>query len=226
MDDLEKKLFSSFDDDMPGVRGNALEALREHLKSNGRSFRDIVADLENAPPPARVEELEKKLGDYVSANAKAAKRDADLRREIATLKAALWVKTNWKVIGAIAAALLVVVIGGWAYGRYWSRGEAVDAGLRAAVAGATWAEGWSEPVAGRIAGEPWWLMFRGDLDASSFSDAQGRPIEMRCLHLYAAPATPDSGEYAKPRPRNFLGWVRWPELGIKCRPSPNQQADN
>jgi hypothetical protein len=115
MDDLAKKLFAQLDDDMPGLRGNALEALREHLKKAGRTFRDIVADIENALPLAKAEELEKKLADYMTANAAAAKRDAAQRREIATLKAALWVKVNWKITGSAAAALLVAVTG---YGAY------------------------------------------------------------------------------------------------------------
>jgi hypothetical protein len=226
MDDFEKKLFVQLDDDMPGQRANALELLREHLKKSGLSFRDLVADLEGALPKDKVEELEKKLADYMKANAAAAKRDASQRREIATLKAALWVKTNWKMVGAGASALLVVVGGYWAYDRYWSRSDAVNAGLRAAVASATWGEGWSEPFARVVGGEPWWVMFRGDIDASSYSDGHGHPVEMRCLHLYAAPAQPDSGQYFKPSPRNFLGWVNWPELAVQCKASSNQRADN
>src|SRR5208283_1486412 len=158
-------------DEMSGVRANALEALREDLKAAGLTFRDLVANFENAMSPAKAEELEKKLADYIKANAAAAKRDAALTREIATLKAALWVKTNWKMVGAGAAALLVVGVGGWAYERYWSRSDAVTAGLRATVASATWGAGWGEPFASRIGGEPYWLMFRGDTDASSYSDS-------------------------------------------------------
>lgn len=225
MDDLAKKLFVQLDDDMPGIRGNALDALREHLKKAGRTFRDIVADIETALPLAKAEELEKKLADYMTANAAAARRDAAQRREIATLKAALWVKVNWKITGSVAAALLVAVTGYWAYERYWSRSDAVNAGLRAAVAEAAWGEGWSEPFVSRVGGEPYWLMLRGDIDASSYTDRHGRPVEMRCVHLYATPAQPDSGRYLRP-PRNFLAWLNWPELAMQCRPSPNQQADN
>src|ERR1700730_10606994 len=115
MDDLAKKLFAQMDDEMPGVRANALEALREHLRKLGRTFRDLVADLENAVSPARLEELETKLADYIKANAEAKKRDAAQGREIAALKAALWVKVNWKICGAVAAGLLVVGVGCWAY---------------------------------------------------------------------------------------------------------------
>lgn len=225
MDDLEKKLFVQLDDDMPGQRTNALELLREQLKKARRSFRDIVADIENAVPKAQVEELEKKLTDYMTANTAAAKRDAAQRREIATLKAALWVKVNWKITGGVGAALLIIVTGYWAYDRYWSRSDAVEVGLRAVVAAAEWREGWSEPFAARVGGEPYWLMFRGDIDASHYSDNHGKPIEMRCLHLYAAPAQPASGEYFKPSPR-FLGWVTWPELATQCKPFPSRIADN
>jgi len=225
MDDLEKKMFLQFDDDMPAQRCNALEMLREHLNKAGRKFRDIIADLDNAVPPAKLEELETKLADYVKANAAAQKRDAKQRSEIATLKAALWVKVNWKISGAVAAGLLVVIAGACAYERYWSRTDAVNAGLRAAVVSATWGEGWGEPFASRIGGQPWWLMFRGDIDDAHYSDNHGNPVEMRCLHLYAAPAEPYSSQFFKPSPRNFLGWVSWPELAMQCKPSPNQRAD-
>jgi hypothetical protein len=226
MDDLEKKLFAQLDDDAPGIRVNALEAWREHLKKAGRTVRDVIADFDNALSPAKAEELEKKLAEYIDANKAAQNRDAAQRAEIKALKGALWVKTNWKMVGAGVAALLVVVTGYCAYERYLSRSEAVNAGLRAAVTEATWGEGWSEPVAARVGGEPYWIMFRGDIDASSYSDNNGRSVEMRCLHLYAAPAEPYSSQYYKPSPRNFLGWVRWPELAMKCRPSPNQQAED
>jgi len=226
MDDLEKKLIAQLDDDTAGVRGNAFEALREHLKKSGRTFRDLLADFESAMPKAKAEELEKKLADYIEANAKAAKRDAAQSREIATLKAALWVKTNWKMVAAGATALLVVGAGYWSYQRYWSRSEAVTAGLRAAVEFAPWGEGWGEPFAARVGGEPYWLMYRGDIDAASYSDGHGNPVEMRCLHLFAERAQPDSGQYLKPSPRNFLGWVSWPELAARCKPSPLQKADN
>jgi hypothetical protein len=231
MDDLEKKLLKQCDDEMPAVRQNALEALREHMlkQTPPRHFRDLVADFDNAMPPAKAEELQKKLAEFIKANAAGQKRDADQQREIAKLKAdlkaALWIKANWKIIGAVTACLLVVVSGIWSYERYWSRSDAVNAGARATVASATWGEGWGEPVAAKLGGESWWLMFRGDTDASSYADSRGKPIEMRCMHLYASPALPDSGQYIKPSPR-FLGIVTWPELATVCKPSPNRQADN
>src|SRR4051794_37423687 len=118
MDDLEKKLLLQLDDDMPGVRQNALDALRERLK-----FRDIIADFEKAMPAAKkAAELEQRLAEFVEANAAAEKRDADQRSEIedqkkeikklkAELKAALWIKTNWKIWVPALAGLLVIVTG-------------------------------------------------------------------------------------------------------------------
>jgi hypothetical protein len=226
MDDLEKKLFGQLDDEMPGVRSNAFEALREHLQKAGRKFRDVVADLENALPAEKAAELEKKLADYVKANEAAQRRDKTQRLEIAELKAALWIKVNWKITGSVAAGVLVLAAAACAYQRYWSRSDAVNAGLRAAVVSAPWGDGWGEPFAAKIGGEPYWLMYRGDIDGSSYSDNHGNIIEMRCVHLYAAPAHPYSSQYYKPSPRNFLGWVTWPELAMQCKPSPTQKAEN
>lgn len=226
MDDREKKLMQQLDDEMPGVRANALESLREHLNKGGRKFCDLVADLENAVSPAAADELRETLAEHVKLNQAAKRNDAIYRAEIKALKAALWVKGHWKISGAVAGVVVAVAVGGWAYQHYFSRSEAVNAGLRAAVLSATWGDGWGEPVAAKIAGEPYWLMFRGDIDASTYSDNHGNAVEMRCLHLYAAPAEPYSSQFVKPSPRNFLGWVKWPELATHCKPSPNQRADN
>lgn len=225
MDATERKIVLQLDDEMPGVRANAFEAWREHLQKAGRKFRDVVADLENAMTADKAAELQEKLAEYVKANAAAVKRDAAQRAEIKTLKAALWVKVNWKISGAVTAALVLLLAGTCAYQRYWSRSEAVNVGLRAAVASASWAEGWGDPIATRIGGEPWWVMYWGDIDDSSYSDNRGNVIEMRCLHLYAAKAQPYSGQFFAPSPRNFLGWVTWPELAMQCRPSPDQKAE-
>src|SRR5260370_15126434 len=194
MDALEKKLFAQFDDDAPGVRQNALESLREHLKSAKRTFRDVVADLESAMPKAKGEEYEQRLAEFVKANAAAEKREADWQREIAKLKsdiaklkAALWVKVNWKISGGVAASLLVLVTGYWSYDRYWSRSDAVNAGLRSAVASASWGEGWGEPFAGKIGGGPYWIMLRGDLHAFSYNDNNRNPSQKRLLHRHSTP---------------------------------------
>src|SRR5260370_1230813 len=112
--------------------------------------------------------LEKKLFAQFDDDAPGVRQNAleSLREHlnIAKLKAALWVKVNWKISGGVAASLLVLVTGYWSYDRYWSRSDAVNAGLRSAVASASWGEGWGEPFAGKIGGEPYWIMLRGDLD--------------------------------------------------------------
>ena len=220
MDDLEKKLFPQFDDEMPGVRANALEAWREHLKKAGRAVPRSRRRSRKRDAAGQGRRAEKKLAEYMKANAAAAEARCRTTgaRSSQRLKAALWVKANWKMIGAVAAALLVVVTGCWAYERYWSRSEAVNAGLRAAVASATWGEGWSEPFARRIGGEPYWLMFRGDIDASSYSDNHGQPVEMRCLHLYAAPARTG----LRPVPQAVA--AQFPRLGQLARAGDAVQA--
>ena len=46
MDDLAKKLFVQLDDDMPGVRGNAVEMLHALHKKNGQSCRSYIPQIE------------------------------------------------------------------------------------------------------------------------------------------------------------------------------------
>jgi hypothetical protein len=238
LDDLAKKQFAQLDDDMPAQRANALEMLRERLlkQTPPLKFRDILADIESAVPKAQAEALQRENTEYKAANEKAkeanqkltdanAKLASKVARLERDLKAALWVKANWKMTGAVAGLLVAGLVWYWAYDRYWSRSDAVNSGLQSAAASATWGEGWSEPVAARIGGESWWLLYWGNLDAGSYSDSHGHPVEMRCLHLYANPAQPDSGQYRKPSPWNFLGWVKWPELAIQCKTSPIQRAD-
>ena len=111
---VEKKMFLQFDDDMPAQRVNALEMLREHL-TKGRP---------QVPRSRRRSRKRDAAGQGRRAGIEAGRihqgqcdggRSAMQRngREIATLKAALWVKVNWKISGAVAAGLLVVVTGYW-----------------------------------------------------------------------------------------------------------------
>jgi len=46
MDERTKKLFVQLDDPMPGQRSTALEMLRARLLKNGRTFRDLLHELE------------------------------------------------------------------------------------------------------------------------------------------------------------------------------------
>jgi hypothetical protein len=119
----KKKMFLQFDDDMPAQRANALEMLREEMKKKTppRFFRDMVADFENAIPPAKLAAVEKELADYKTANqtAKQANDDltqenAKLRREVANLKALNAIRLNWKKIAA-GVAVAALLCGGW----YW-----------------------------------------------------------------------------------------------------------
>src|ERR1700730_13488657 len=137
MDDLEKKIFLQFDDDMPAQRANALEMLREHMKKKtpARFFRDMMAEFENAIAPEKLAAVEKELADYKTWNAQGKQANdqltqeaARLRREVASWKAIAALRVNWKKLAASVAA--VALLGG-AY--YWWGPAAVAAEERARV---------------------------------------------------------------------------------------------
>jgi len=93
MDDLERKLFAQLDDDFPGVRSNAFEMLREHLRKEGRSFRAIVQEVEGAGNTAKeAAELRAALHDieqkYRELDDDLGESDAQLDQALAAVKMA------------------------------------------------------------------------------------------------------------------------------------------
>jgi hypothetical protein len=238
MDDHAKKLFVQLDDDFPGVRVQALDALRDYLKKAGQSLRDVLHDIENAIPAQRYSDLETKYNGVVDDYNKAVQQNAQwalsdqkkeqaiaaLRREVMVYKGLVWLRLNRTriALGAVGLAALLAA----ALHDYNPPPPAAEAGLRAVANAAVWDQGFNTPFVTQIGGDPYWIMLRGDTDTDAFSDRQGRTISMRCLHVFAAPAQADFGQFRKPQPYALFGfgWLRWPERVKQCRPAPNQEA--
>jgi len=123
----------------------------------------------------------------------------------------------------VCATLLAVAIFG--YEQYvvepWP--ASADAALRSIARGATWGEWFDKPFVTTVAGKPMWVLLHGEIDASGFANTRGQTVVMRCVHVFAAPAEPDSGEYRSADPYLFSIWLRWPERAVQCQPSPDQK---
>lgn len=222
MDDLEKKLFAQLDDPMPGQRTNALELLRDHLTKNGRTFRDIVQDIENAIPLHQYQDLENRCAAFAQANAGLAQQNTALSRSLAAYKAALGIKLlHWK--RALSIAVLPVIA--WvAYDHFTGEAQAQRAaavpGFESMAGATAWVNSAADtaPVVRQVAGNPYWVTVRYRQD-QTHRDAAGRPVTVQCVRLYATPAEPDAGAYLKPRPYSLYGWgwLTWPERAADCR---------
>jgi hypothetical protein len=201
MDDFAKKLFTQLDDDSPAVREKALDAFVKSLKAAKQSFRDLLHEIEQG----------------AEAKQKCAELDAKISRSRAP-----WVGRH-KLKIALCAALPVAGLCG--YERYarepWP--DSADAGLRSLARNAAWGDQFDKPFVTTVANKPLWVLLRGEINAASFADPKGNPVVMRCLHVFAVPAEPDSGEFRKVDPYGVLGWVRWPERIVHCQPSPDQK---
>lgn len=232
MDDLTKKLLAQCDDPMPGQRVNALGMLVEHFQKSDpkQSFCGLLHEFENAAQ--RYQDLETSFvalqataDQYVEANRGLDKQNGDLRRQIAAYKAALAIKLHPGRVVAWAAALAVAV-GGY----LWFTGE--PANTSAAVAAAARVEltsksSWADtgPKIFEVAGQPYWAIVHYNLETGRHADADGHPIDVECLHLYAARAVHDETRYNLiPNPYNWFGWLKWPERAVQCRLAGSQKT--
>src|ERR1700760_515749 len=97
MDAHAKKLFPQLDDDFPGVRVQAVDALHAHHKKIGATFRGYLADLEQAGTAGN--ELTTLRADLAKAkqdNAAWCQRDAENSKEIAALKRQLALRQGFE----------------------------------------------------------------------------------------------------------------------------------
>jgi hypothetical protein len=218
MDDFAKKLFTQLDDDSPAVREKALDAFLKSLKAAKQTFRDLLHEIEQgAEAKQKCAALDAKYQEAVQRlrQVKGARRSM-LRTAMS------WVGRH-KLKIALCAALPVAGLCG--YERYarepWP--DNADAGLRSLVRNAAWGDQFDKPFVSTVANKPVWVLLRGEINAVSFSDPKGNPVVMRCLHVFAVPAEPNSGEFRRVDPYGVFGWVRWPERLVQCQPSPDQK---
>jgi hypothetical protein len=229
MDDFEKKLIAQFGDDFPGVRVQALDSWRDYLKKNGRTVNDVLHEFETSISQQKYAELEAQHNTALQHNTEFAQRNqqqeqkiTELSRKVALYKVVATVQLNWRW----AAGLAVLPIIGWCGYQYFlarSWPDNADSGLRhMASSEVVWGQ-FDKPFVKTIASKPLWVLVQGQVDNTNFADKDGRPVLMRCVHIYAVPAeTADSGEYARPQPYGLFGWLRWPERAVHCTPAPNQ----
>jgi hypothetical protein len=237
MDDFQKKLFVQLDDDSPAVREKALDAFVKSIRNARRSCRDLLREFEQGEAAQKnYAELDIKYQEALAHNAQWAQRDqmmqrqivqlqqenATLKRRVTVFKSISWMRLNPKQ-AALCAVMLVAALFGYRHYTFEPWPDAADAGMHILATNAAWGEWFDKPYVATVGNKPYWVLLRGNIDTSSFSDSKGRPVAMRCLHVFAVPAEPDSGEFRRTDPYSFFGWVRWPERLVRCQLSPDQK---
>jgi hypothetical protein len=237
MEDLEKKLFAQLDDPMPGQRGQALDMLHAHDEKNKSSFRDRLAkiergelydalDREAAALRQQNTALDGELTQYKAAVAKWQKHAAAMQSKLAIASAIAWGRTTGLRLAAYAALPLIALIGWQGYERYWPLPVALQSGLQEIAASTAWGQGCGQAVVRRVDGQPYWVLPCGRIDTTSHLTAQGRPIGLHCLDLYATAATSDWREYVKANPYGLFGWwIQWPRRAVQCEPFEIREAE-
>jgi hypothetical protein len=225
MDDTAKKLIAQLDDPMAGQRGTALGMLHTHMEKNGYSWRAWLGDLEEAARnKAEADALRQDnakltadLTTWKAAVTKWEKAHKDLVRKLALSEGIDWLRKRAKWIAAVLA-FPVIALTAWLGYERWVWPAEVDNGLQQLAAHEPWRAGYSDPVVRVIAGNPYWVLAFGDSDTSGYATAQGTPIGMNCVHLYATPAELKFERYVKASPFALWGWWRkWPERAVDCR---------
>jgi hypothetical protein len=230
MDAHAKKLIPQLDDDYPGVRVQAVDALHAHHKQTGATCRGYVAEIEQAE--TAVQELSSLRTDLAKAqqdNAAWVQRDAENTKEIAALKRQLALRQafehlrwSWKYVVAGVALLGICSAGAYRVTQpAWP--EFADSGLRVMAQRTAWdPAAFDKPFISPINGHPFWVLVRGEIDSMTFADSLGHPISMRCVHLFSVPAEPADGAYLTPHPYALFGagWLSWPERAKQCVPAP------
>jgi hypothetical protein len=238
MDGHEKQFVAMFDSDFEAEQHNALTLLRQYQQKAGRSCRGMVAEVEQLQDGARNHAAQ--LEQYKAAVAKWKQQGEAQARTIAGLRRAIlrldelgqWIGSNRKRLLAGAAVVALAGIGYNFFGpQTWpsavAERAAVDKALHDLADGAKWGPGESEPRVYPLAGKPHWVIFGAEIDRGSHADAQGKTVDMKCIHLYAKPAVADYGVYLKPAARNsFVGWFAWPERTVSCKAASVEKADS
>jgi hypothetical protein len=228
MDALESKLFAQLDSDFPAERSNALELLREHLKNAGRTFRDIVDDIQSAIPAQRYDELrverdawEAQARQHAEANAGLVRQYQVASAQLTAFKTVLSIRRYWRsVTVCIVAPVIALVAWGYYGGEPAADRAAADAAFHRIAVATAWmnAERDSDPVVRNAAGAPYWVIARRSED-TEHKDSDGRAVTVQCVHLFAEKAVADAGVYLKPKSYALWGWgwLTWPERASDCR---------
>lgn len=235
LDAADKKFFAQFDDPAAGQRVNALELWREHLKKAGRTFRDIVEDIETAIPAQRYRELQSRYDaleaqatQYAQANAGLVRRYQVARGQLAAFKGMLSIRRYWR--GAtVCLAAPVIALAAWEYytGEPAADRAATDAGFQWIASATPYVstDHDSEPVVRLVAGASYWIIVRRS-EETGHNDSNGRAVTVQCVRLFAEKAESDAGVYLAPKPYAFggWGWLTWPERGTDCRTEAARRA--
>jgi hypothetical protein len=224
---MTKKLLGKCDSSFPGERVNALDLLYEHLQKIGQTFAGLVHEFEQAIPAQKYSDLEQLYNNAAQENAQWAQRCqqkeaalATAMRQVTLLKGMVWLRLNWGTLVAAGVLLFAVLYGyRWVTRPTWP--ATADADLSRIVSHTTWGVGFDQPFIATVAGKPYWLLLRGEVKESGYVDNLNRPVAMRCLHIFASPADPDSGQYRAAQPYAW-GMLQWPERLIDCQKSPDQ----
>jgi hypothetical protein len=236
--DTERKVFKLLDSSNAGEREAALHQLHALLAKRVtaglplRPFQELDethVPLANHVPLADHEQLKQDFDEAAKVlNDLSAKYDKLLvkyRTLNAGRTALLWLQMHWKRCATVGV-LLAGAGGGF---EYWDRQQhaaerkAADAQMAksldriAAQVKLDYTGDYSSSSVVNIDGKPYWAVLYGVTEQGSYTDANGRPVALHCVHLYAEPAVSDlPGAYRAPRPFNALGWLRWPERAVNC----------
>jgi hypothetical protein len=235
MDDREKKLFAQLDDPMAGQRANALELLREHMqkKTPPELFCGWVSDLEAAAENKAEADalrqqnaaLDAELARWKAAVTKWQTAYVAKAAKLAAASAVAWGRTTGRKLAAYIA-VPVIAVGVWQGSvRYWPLPAAVNDGLRGLATSVQWGTGCSDAIVRQVGGAPYWVIVCGRTDTTSHMNAEGQPVGLHCVDVYATPATADWREYIKANPYGLFGWwINWPRRAVQCEPFPLKEA--
>jgi hypothetical protein len=248
-EEVFKKIFLLQDSAVEGERVAAFNQLHAFLEKRKRKFADLLTTLTDNVPRTVYAELEQKLAAAEKKYNDLHRDHAILKNEFAALKTILWARTNWRVL-ALAAIVLAIIPSAY---EFWPDATAaerqdIDASLNAVAERSGWDSGYSTPAVHMVGNTPYWTILYGEILSDEQADADGKPVTLQCLHLYAAPATvkptlpdPDRSPsirppstsaaarvrdtiYMKPSPFNLFGWLNWPEHAVVCRHAQSKEA--
>ena len=215
---------------MPGQRGQALDMLHAHDEKHKSSFRDRLAKIERGEHYDALDQeaaglrqqnaaLDSELTQYKAAVATWKKHAEALEIKLRIAGAIAWGRTTGLRLAAYVTAPLIVLAAWQGYERCWPLPAAVQTGLQEIAANTNWGQGCGQATVSQVEGQPYWVLLCGRIDTTSHLTAEGRPIGLHCVDLYATAATYDWRSYVKANPYGLFGWwIKWPRRAVQCEP--------